>query len=56
MAGAKEGGAFLQEFRQAGFGKTVMLRKVRNARTSNPKVEVAEVSACRRPLAALPDR
>jgi len=45
VAGAKEGGAFLDEFRAAGFATATILRATRNARTSNPKVMAAEVSA-----------
>lgn len=47
MAGAKEGGAFLQEFRSAGFRGAEILTTTRNARTKNPRVIVAEVIAVR---------
>ncbi len=42
-----EGGAFLDEFRSAGFGRTEILRTSRNARAKNPKVLAAEVRALR---------
>jgi len=47
VAGAKEGVAFLDEFRAAGFGEAVLLRAVRNLRTKNGKVLAAEVRARR---------
>ncbi|MBI4718860.1 MAG: hypothetical protein HY763_13725 [Planctomycetes bacterium] len=47
MAGAKEGGAFLDEFRAAGFADAHILRTTRNARTKNPKVIAAEFRARR---------
>ena len=37
MAGAKEGGAFLDEFREAGFREAVMLRTTRNARCKDAR-------------------
>jgi len=43
----KEGDAFLEEFRAAGFREAVMLRTSRNARTKNPRVLAAEVCAYR---------
>jgi arsenite methyltransferase len=45
IAGAKEGVAFLDEFRAAGFSQAVLLRTLRNARTRNPAVLAAEVQA-----------
>jgi arsenite methyltransferase len=45
IAGAKEGGAFLDEFREAGFSDVKMLGLTRNARTKNPLVLAAEVYA-----------
>jgi hypothetical protein len=45
--GAKEGDAFLSEFRQAGFSDATILRVSRNARTKNPLVLAAEVRARR---------
>jgi hypothetical protein len=47
VAGAKEGGAFLEEFKGAGFAAAMLLRTTRNARTRNPKVLAAEVVASR---------
>jgi len=47
VAGAKEGGAFLDEFRAAGFRDAVILRTSRNARTKDPRVLAAEVLAQR---------
>jgi arsenite methyltransferase len=47
IAGAKEGGVFLDEFRAAGFREVVLLRAMRNARTRNPGVLAAEVRARR---------
>jgi hypothetical protein len=47
VAGAKEGVTFLDEFREAGFVETRLLRTFRNARTSNSKVVAAEVHARR---------
>jgi len=47
VAGAKEGVTFLNEFREAGFADARILRTTRNARTKNPKVVAAEVSARR---------
>jgi hypothetical protein len=47
VAGAKEGVAFLEEFRSAGFREATMLRTYRNARSSNPKVLASEVLARR---------
>jgi len=47
VAGAKEGGAFLDEFKAAGFAAATLLRTARNARTRNPKVLAAEVLASR---------
>jgi hypothetical protein len=46
IAGAKEGDAFLSEFKQAGFSEAA-LRVSRNARTKNPLVLAAEVRALR---------
>lgn len=43
MAGAKEGGAFLDEFRAAGFRDAGLLSTRRNARTKDPRVLAAEV-------------
>jgi len=43
VAGAKEGGAFLEEFCQAGFKEAVVLRTFRNARTKNEAVVAVEV-------------
>ncbi len=45
MAGAKEGGAFLDEFLKAGFCDAELIRTSRNARTKNPAVLAAEVRA-----------
>ena len=45
MAGAKEGGAFLNEFRDAGFKEAKILKTSRNARTINPNIIVADVVA-----------
>jgi len=47
VAGAKEGVAFLDEFRAAGFAEARLLRTMRNARTKNPKVIAAEFCARR---------
>jgi hypothetical protein len=47
VAGAKEGVPFLEEFRAAGFAEARLLRKLRNARTKNPRVLAAEVVARR---------
>jgi hypothetical protein len=47
VAGAKEGVPFLNEFREAGFADVRLLRTLRNARTRNPKVLVAEIWATR---------
>ena len=47
MAGAKEGGAFLQEFLDAGFARAELTRTTRNARTRNSAVLAAEVLATR---------
>jgi hypothetical protein len=47
IAGAKEGVAFLREFRDAGFSDAVILRQSRNARTKDPHVLAAEVCAKR---------
>ncbi len=47
VAGAKEGGAFLNEFREAGFREAVMVRTTRNARCKDPRVMAAEVCATR---------
>ena len=47
MAGAKEGGAFLEEFLAAGFASAQIVRRHRNARTAHPSVMVAEVVAIR---------
>ena len=47
MAGAKEGGAFLDEFREAGFREAVMLRTTQNARCKDPRVIAAEACATR---------
>ncbi|MEW6253262.1 MAG: hypothetical protein AB1716_21695 [Planctomycetota bacterium] len=47
MAGAKEGVTFLDELRTAGFTEARILRTIRNARTSNPKVIAAEYRAKR---------
>ena len=45
MAGAKEGVAFLDEFRAVGFSDVKLLQTIRNARTGNPKLLTAEVHA-----------
>jgi len=42
-----EGGAFLEEFRAAGFASARILRAVRNSRTKNSRVLAAEVCATR---------
>ncbi len=42
-----EGGAFLQEFLDAGFARAEILRTSRNARAKNPNVIAAEVRALR---------
>ena len=47
MAGAKEGGAFLSEFTEAGFSDAVIFRQGRNARTKDPNVSAAEVRAAK---------
>jgi hypothetical protein len=47
VTGAKEGVAFLEEFRAAGFGAATLLRARRNARTKNERVLAAEVIAAR---------
>jgi hypothetical protein len=47
LAGAREGVAFLEEFRAAGFGEVELLRAGRNRRTKNAKVLAAEVRALR---------
>jgi hypothetical protein len=47
VAGAREAGAFLQEFADAGFSEAVLLRTFRNARTKSPHVLAAEVGALR---------
>ena len=47
MAGAKEGGAFLNEFREAGFREATILRTTRNDRCKDPRVTAAEVRATR---------
>ncbi len=47
MAGAKEGGAFLEEFLSVGFRGAEILATTRNARTRNPRVLAAEVVAVR---------
>lgn len=47
MAGAKEGGAFLSEFREVGFREAVILRTTRNARCKDPRVTAVEVRATR---------
>jgi hypothetical protein len=47
MAGAKAGGAFLDEFRATGFREARILRATRNARTKHPHVLAAEVYALR---------
>ncbi|MCH8296786.1 MAG: hypothetical protein IIA92_00595 [Chloroflexi bacterium] len=47
MAGAKEGVAFLEEFRAAGFANAEILRTSRNARTNNPKSLAADIIAQR---------
>jgi len=47
VAGAKEGVAFLDEFRAAGFDEVVLLRAERNLRTKNVQVLAAEVRARR---------
>jgi hypothetical protein len=36
VAGAKEGGAFLEEFRAAGFANVELMRRSRNPRSANP--------------------
>ena len=50
--------AFLNEFKSAGFGDATLIRTLRNARTFNPKVVVAEVRAKRdiTPYAAIEKR
>lgn len=45
ITGAKEGGAFLDEFRVAGFREATILRTSRNARTKDQWVLAAEVYA-----------
>lgn len=45
MGGAKEGGAFLDEFRAAGFAEAAIMRTSRNMRTAKPGVLAAEVLA-----------
>ena len=45
MAGAQEGGAFLDELEAAGFRDAKLLRTLRNARTKSRKVIAAEVRA-----------
>ena len=47
MGGAKEGGAFLNEFLSAGFSKAEILRTRRNAHTQHEAVVAAEVVATR---------
>jgi hypothetical protein len=47
VAGAREGVAFLDEFRAAGFREVRLLRVVRNARTKNEQVLSADVRAIR---------
>jgi hypothetical protein len=47
VAGAREAGAFLREFRDAGFRDATLLRTSRNARTKSPRVLAAEVRAVR---------
>ncbi|HET9926102.1 MAG TPA: methyltransferase domain-containing protein [Methylomirabilota bacterium] len=47
ITGAKEGGAFLDEFRQAGFREAAIVRTTRNARCKDPRVIAAEVCARR---------
>jgi SAM-dependent methyltransferase len=47
IAGAKEGDAFLSEFKEAGFSDASILRVSRNARTKNPLTLAAEVRARR---------
>jgi len=47
VGGAKEGGAFLNEFRAVGFSEVELRRTMRNARTGNPLVLAAEVVARR---------
>jgi hypothetical protein len=47
VAGAKEGGAFLDEFREAGFHDATLLRATRNARCKDPRVTAAEICATR---------
>jgi hypothetical protein len=45
VAGAREGVAFLEEFRAAGFREAQLLRAIRNTRTKNVQVLAAEVWA-----------
>jgi hypothetical protein len=40
-----EGGAFLNEFKQAGFRKARILKTTKNARAKNPNVLAADVFA-----------
>jgi ubiquinone/menaquinone biosynthesis C-methylase UbiE len=47
LAGAKEGGAFLDEFREQGFREVTILRATRNARCKDPRVIAAEICASR---------
>lgn len=56
IAGAKDGGAFLYEFRTAGFTRAMILRTLRNAQAKHPAVVAVEsrprgrVGWWRRPL------
>lgn len=45
MGGAKEGGAFLNEFLDAGFSSAVALRAHRNSRTKSGKALACDVVA-----------
>lgn len=47
MAGAREGGALLEEILRAGFAKAEILRATRNARTRSEEVLAAEIRAVR---------
>jgi len=47
VAGAREGVAFLEEFRAAGFREVHLLRATRNARTKHEHVLAADVRAIR---------
>jgi hypothetical protein len=45
IAGAKDGGAFLDEFKEAGFSVVSILKTSRNARTKHKNVVAADVYA-----------